>query len=60
MCGIVGDQEDVAQLTPKQKKKLVPFLKKRRADVEARLKLIKSDLAKLQDNRNVSVLGKSA
>ena len=48
MCGFVGDQQVVAQLSPQQKKKLVQFLKKRKADVEERLKRIKSDLAKLQ------------
>jgi hypothetical protein len=48
MCGIVGPKKDFGQLTPQQKKKLVAFLKKRKADVEARLKRIKDDLNKLK------------
>jgi hypothetical protein len=48
MCGFVGNKKDFAELTPQQKKKLVAFLKKRKADVEARLKLIKDDLSKLK------------
>jgi hypothetical protein len=48
MCGLVGKPKDVAQLSPQQKRKLVQFLKERKANVEGRLKLIKSDLAKLQ------------
>jgi hypothetical protein len=48
MCGFVGNQQDIGQLSPQQKKKLVQFLKKRKADVEERLKRIKNDLDKLQ------------
>jgi hypothetical protein len=48
MCGFVGDQKDIAQLSSQQKKKLEEFLKNRKADVEERLNRIKTDLDKLQ------------